>query len=302
LEGEDIHRWRSELKDTWIIFTRRGIEIDQYPSVKNYLSEFRDRLEPRPKQWKQAIAGQKWTGRKSGPYKWYELQDACDYWERLLEPKIVYNRFLSKPEFCLDKSGTLTNDAPYSITNGDEYLLSLLNSNSLWFIVTGRSTRLRGGFYQLLAQFVESLPIPHANPDDCISLNNLSAACQSNAENNLKIQLAFRRRIPDLCPAGRKPKLSTRLHDWWALPDFAAFRAEVKKCFKADIPVKERGGWEDLFHAGKAEIVRLSAGIKRNEDEINAIVYRLFGLTPDEIALLEESIGARPQPAIGNDG
>ena len=96
--------------------------------------------------------------------------------------------------------------------------------------------------------------------------------------------------------------ISNKLHDWWTLPDFAAFRAEVKKCFKADIPVKERGDWEDLFNAGKAEIERLSAGIKRNEDEINAIVYRLFGLTPDEIALLEESIGARSQPATGNDG
>ncbi len=103
----------------------------------------------------------------------------------------------------------------------------------------------------------------------------------------------FTRRIADLCPLERDAKLSTKLTDWWKLNDFAAFRAEVKKCFKADIPLKERSDWEDLFTTGKTQIEKLSAEIKRNEDEINAIVYKLFDLTPEEIALLEDSIGAR---------
>ena len=55
----------------------------------------------------------------------------------------------------------------------------------------------------------------------------------------------------------------------------------------------ERNAWEDLFTTGKAEIDRLSAEIKRNEDEINSIVYQLFDLTADEIKLLEESIGVK---------
>jgi hypothetical protein len=57
--------------------------------------------------------------------------------------------------------------------------------------------------------------------------------------------------------------------------------------------LKERSDWEDLFISGKTEIEKLSAEIKRNEDEINTIVYKLFDLTPEEIVLLEESIGAR---------
>lgn len=103
----------------------------------------------------------------------------------------------------------------------------------------------------------------------------------------------FRNRISDLCPPDRKAILSTKLQEWWELPDFSAFRAEVKKCFKAEIPVKERSEWEDLFITGKAEIARLSAEIKRNEDEINSIVYKLFDLTAEEIELLETSIGAK---------
>lgn len=51
----------------------------------------------------------------------------------------------------------------------------------------------------------------------------------------------------------------------------AAFRAEIKKSFKADIP-------------------RLSAQIKQHKDEINKLVYELFDLTQDEIEPLEASI------------
>ena len=106
----------------------------------------------------------------------------------------------------------------------------------------------------------------------------------------LNSEFTFSRRIADLCPRDRDPKLNTKLNDWWGLENFAAFRDEVKKHYKADIPLSERTQWEELFNKGKTEIERLDAGIARNEAEINAIVYKLFDLTPDEIKLLEDSL------------
>jgi hypothetical protein len=102
--------------------------------------------------------------------------------------------------------------------------------------------------------------------------------------------MAFRRRISDLCTRDRDPKLNTKLTEWWTLEDFACFRDEIKKHYRAEIPLNERTQWEDWFSSGKAEVDKLSAEIARNEAEIDAIVYRLFDLTPDEITLLEESI------------
>ena len=64
----------------------------------------------------------------------------------------------------------------------------------------------------------------------------------------------------------------------------------MKKALKADIPLAERSDWEDWIARDKAEIARLTAEIKANEARINAIVYELFDLTPEEIALLEASI------------
>lgn len=68
---------------------------------------------------------------------------------------------------------------------------------------------------------------------------------------------------------------------------FAAFRAEVKKVFKADIPRAECSAWEDLITRDRAEIACLSTEITKAEAQIDSIVYGLFDLTPDEIALLE---------------
>ncbi|MEM9522798.1 MAG: hypothetical protein AAF982_02190 [Pseudomonadota bacterium] len=139
-------------------------------------------------------------------------------------------------------------------------------------------------------QFVEMLPIPDMSAQARSSLEALSTKAQQTAEQRFKLQTALRRRIPDLCPPGRQPKLTTRLREWWILPDFAAFRAEVKKTFKADIPLSERSDWEDRITRDRAETARLGAKIAQAEAHIDAIVYDLFELTPEEIALLENCI------------
>ena len=52
----------------------------------------------------------------------------------------------------------------------------------------------------------------------------------------------------------------------------------------------ERSAWEDWITRDRAEIARLSAEISKAEAEIDRIVYTLFDLTPDEIALLESVV------------
>ena len=72
--------------------------------------------------------------------------------------------------------------------------------------------------------------------------------------------------------------------------DFAGFRAEVKRAFKTEIPVKDRDGWEKYLAEKSAEVKKLTAEIEAAEREIDAIVYKLFDLTDDEIKLLEASL------------
>lgn len=290
LEGKDLKRWRAEPRDLWLIFTRRGIDIEAYPAIEAFLEKKREILEPKPRDWKPSSFDDKWSGRKTGEYRWYEIQDAVDYHANFVPPKITYPHFSVNPLFHLDSSSNYSNDKSYIIATSDIYLLDLLNSSVIWFLLTAMSPPVRGGFYEMRTYYLNELPIPPATEPQKAQLATLAEACQTASENRLKLERNLARRIPDLCPPERDAKLSNKLKNWWAFDDFKAFQKEIKKVFKTDIPLAERNEWEDWIARDKTAISALSAEIKSNEDQINTIVYQLFKLTPDEIELLEANI------------
>jgi len=91
LRGRDVKRWRVEWAELYVIFTRRGVNIRQYPAIHAYLMQFKDRLMP-------GVPG----GRKPGSYHWYEIQDNTAYYAEFEKPKIVYPDISKRPEFAFD--------------------------------------------------------------------------------------------------------------------------------------------------------------------------------------------------------
>jgi len=288
LEGKDVKRWRTESRNLWLIFTRRGIDIDAYPAIKAHLETYRAQLEPKPPTWDMHSPNIPWSGRKSGRYQWYEIQDSIEYYEAIESDKILYGEFSQRSLFSLDR-GTYVNNKCYFVPSKDRFLVAYLNSSSFWYFATAVGVAVRGGFVQMHSQFVETTPIPPATDDQKVELGALAEAAQIAAETRYALQQEITRRIPDLA-TGTATKLTERLKAWWDLPDFAAFHAEVKKALKSDIPLKDRNEWENWISENRAKIHALSAEIARIENEINAKVYALFDLTPDEIALLEANI------------
>ncbi len=275
LKGSEIKRWRAEPRDLWIIYIPKNrINIDDFPAIKEHLTKFRESLRKRATK-----------------QEWFELQQAQETYQSYFEkPKVAYNRFLSSPAFWLDYNGSLINDAPYFIPNGDLFLCSLLNSSFGWFWFTATATKLRGGFFQLLAIHVENLPIPPATTKQKAALAELAKTCQNAAEERYRLQQGVRQRIPDLCPPEREPKLNTKLKNWWEFEDFSSFRIEIKKHYKAEIPLNERSDWENWLNIEKEKINLLSAKISQTEAMINQKTYQLFDLTNEEIKLLEDNI------------
>lgn len=290
LEGKDLKPWRAESRDQWLIFTRRGVDIDAYPAIKTHLEAYRAILEPKPDDWKPNKPNEKWSGRKKGAYKWYEIQDSVDYHEAFLAPKISYGHFSERPLFSYDDNGLYSNDKSYILQSADRFLLALLHSKVFWYLLTGDAPIVRGKFYEMRTYYINTLPIPEATASEKAALASLADIAQTHAEARYALQDGLRHRIPDLRPTGSTTALNTKLKDWWLLPDFAAFRAEVKKCLKADIELSERTAWETWINRDKAEILRLSAEIAKCEAEINKQVYALFSLTDAEIKLLESNI------------
>ena len=275
LEGKDLKRWRAEPRGLWLIYIPKNrIDIENYPAIRDWLLPFRERLEKRATK-----------------QEWFELQQPQEaYVPSFEKTKITYRDIAAENPFHLDESGSYLETTAFALPSDDYAIVGLLNSKALWFMFRTLTPLASGGYFRMKAQYVGQLPIPEIPENSRQALTSQAVATQKAAQKRLKLQAALTRRIPDLCPPEREPKLTTKLKEWWTLPDFAAFRAEVKKVFKADIPLSERSDWEDWIARDRAEIARLTAEIAQAEAKIDGIVYELFDLTPDEIALLEASI------------
>ena len=290
LEGKDLKRWRAEPSDRWLIFTRRGLDIESYPAIKAYLQSHREKLEPKPEGWTPPKPRDKWPGRKSGSYSWFEVQDTIGYHASFAHNKIIYRDVSRQASFALDKSGLHLDSTASFVDADDPFLLAILNSKVFWFVLSALTPLAQGGYRRKKNQYIEQVPIPNASAEARSKLAAQVDKCGDLAHHRLKLRTSLSRRIPDLCPPEREPKLNTKLKEWWALPDFASFRAEVKNAFKADIPLTDRSDWEDWINRDRAEIARLTAEIAQAEAQIDSIVYDLFDLSEDEIALLEAAI------------
>lgn len=149
LRGRDVKRWRVERQDQWLIFTRRGIDINKYPAIHNYLKTFKKRLTP-------GVPG----GRKPGSYKWYEIQDNIAYWQEFDQPKIVYQDIARYFGMAWDDSGAFLANTCYFIPAAQKWMLGVLLSSPMQFYVQKTLGSEEGGFIRLFSIHVGKFPIP----------------------------------------------------------------------------------------------------------------------------------------------
>jgi tRNA1(Val) A37 N6-methylase TrmN6 len=85
-------------------------------------------------------------------------------------------------------------------------------------------------------------------------------------------------------------KLSGKLEKWYEL-EFTAFIKELNKAIKAvggvQLTKKDEFEWMDLFEENKKKALELKAEIDKTDKEIDQMVYALYGLTEEEIKIVE---------------
>ncbi|MDO9339164.1 MAG: TaqI-like C-terminal specificity domain-containing protein, partial [Bacteroidales bacterium] len=153
LEGKDLKKWTTPEIEKWIIFTRRGTDIDKFSSIKDHLEKYKDRLIPKTKSSDK-------TGRKPGSYKWFEIQDSVDYYNLFEESKIVWPNLQNKNKFLFDQEGRYINAPGVIFPTKEKYLLALLNSSLVWYFLTTICVVRSGGFIEVKPQYFEQIPIP----------------------------------------------------------------------------------------------------------------------------------------------
>jgi len=162
LAGRDIKRYQQPKSDKYLIFTRRGIDIEKYPAVLKHLNQFREQLEPKPVNF----SSKEWKGRKPGSYKWYEIQDAVDYFAEFEKEKILWPGIsMEIASFAFDSEFYYGNDNNQMIISSEKLLLAILNSSISKFFLQSTCDFVRGGFARLKIAYVEKLPIAEANDE-----------------------------------------------------------------------------------------------------------------------------------------
>lgn len=80
-------------------------------------------------------------------------------------------------------------------------------------------------------------------------------------------------------------KLSKHLESFWEL-SFTDFLKELKKQ-KIELSLKQQDEWEEYFNEYQKDILNIQKQIHITDDEINHMVYQLYGLTDEEIKMIE---------------
>ena len=166
LRGRDVKRSQMNYQDLWLIFTRRGIDIDNYPAIKKYLSQYRKQLEPRPKDWP---LNKPWPGRKVGTYKWYEIQDTIVYWQEFEQPQIVWGNLAQSPQFTFADAGFYLGAPATMMVSDSKYLLGIMNSRITRYLVSQSAAERQGGFLEFKPMYISPIAIPDPPENEGIS-------------------------------------------------------------------------------------------------------------------------------------
>ena len=299
-QGSQLRPWSIECADQYLLFTRRGIAIRDYPAVLDYLSQYRDRLEPQPPGWNISRDG-KWQGRKAGSYEWYEIQDTVDYWEAFERTKIVWPDITNRPRFSMDAQCNYVGDTGFVVPLEDYYLLGILASWATWFLISKscQPLRLRSDRwqYRLKKQWLAKLPVPEADNSDQQAIATLAKRATTAGQECYEIQEGFRRRLRSTfgqdntgAPLG---ELNQKAEVWWELllPQLgSALKASFKLPGDPFKNPRTADNWEPYLVEKQALVHRLTSELADAEAELNDRVYRLFNLTPDEIRLLQREV------------
>jgi methylase of polypeptide subunit release factors len=287
IRGQNIDRWHTEWNGEWMIFAKRGININEFPAIKKHLMYYKSQLEPKPNDLHDKMR----KGRKPGQYEWYEIQDSTEYWREFEKPKLMYGEITWFSAWCYDTSSLFSNNTVYFIPKPDIWLLAVVNSNIIWWnswrtAVHGKDEALR-----YIGSFVQSIPI--ANPNSktreftetavhrLIELTSISQAGRRDVLDWLKVEFEIEK------PTQRLVNLASL--------DAESFTTEVKKIRgkNSSLSVAAVKRLRETHAESVVPLQTLAREAASLEQKVSDLVNEAYGLTPDDIKLMWETAPPR---------
>ncbi|MBK6384400.1 MAG: Eco57I restriction-modification methylase domain-containing protein [Chitinophagaceae bacterium] len=169
--GDDIRKYELRNKNRYIILTKVGININNYPAIFEHLKQYQTQLE---KRWDKGN-------------HWWELRP-CKYYDKFSLPKIHIPAFALESRFAIDKGEYVSLNPAYFIPKDDKYLLALLNSKVIWYFLRKITPVLgdesKRGRLVIRTVYFENIPIKKAKSDEEKLILKLVDDINSLRENN----------------------------------------------------------------------------------------------------------------------
>jgi len=166
-----------------------------------------------------------------------------------------------------------------------KYILSILNSSLMsYYFMKNTAKSVRKMFPKIILNDLRLFPFKEITKEKQQSFIEKS---DKILELNEKLQ-------------GKKNKFLNRMHDNFKIKkigknlksffnyDFKTFVSELKKS-KIKLSLIQQDEWEEYFTAYKTEINQLQSEIKTTDKAIDRMVYELYGLTEEEIKIVESA-------------
>lgn len=162
------------------------------------------------------------------------------------------------------------------------FLLGILNSTLMgWYFKSKFQISSDDTFPQIMIRDILQFPIKLQN-DIKIRIEKNAGFLIEKIQDFAKLKTGLSNLIESKYSLN---KPSTKLQNWPDL-DFKGFLGELSKA-KVKLSLSEEAEWMAYFTEQKAKALALQADITRLDREIDALVYELYGLTEEEIRIVE---------------
>ncbi len=294
LKGEDVKKYHP-LEISYYCFyphediNGKTVALDEdffksnFPLAYNYILPFKDELIEKKIRY------------KTNPKAWYSLHRSREIslfeQEKIITPEISLGTNMTlDSKFLYHNTKCYTLAKNKNIKENIKFWLAILNSKLLWFYLSNTGYVLRGGFFTFKTKYLEPFPLPKIkNLDDQNPfIENVDLIMSLHDE----FQFVSKKFSGYFSGQFKLEKLTKKLENWFELP-FSEFIAELNKGLKmtGQIPLtkKDEFDWIELFEENKAKAQDLKAQIDKTDKEIDQMVYELYGLSEEEIGIIENS-------------
>jgi hypothetical protein len=215
--------------------------------------------------------------------------------EKIFKRKKILTRFVGKEIIGFyDDIGLYYEHTLHSTFVTDDrvlpkFLLALYNSKLINYYY--KKTNSKGGniFPQVRISSVEKLPIKIVDSTKQLELVSLVEIIENITKEQTKLVSQFSKYLQSQYSL---EKLTKKLQNWYEL-EFGNFIKELNKIIKKEgreqLSKMDEMEWMEIFEVKKSTVQNLKTKIDITDKEIDQMVYELYGLTEEEIKIVEEA-------------